>query len=57
MALNNRVKRPPGLIAVSGIPRAVIALGVVSLFMDISSEIIHRLLPAFLVTVLGVSAF
>ena len=37
-------------------PRSVIALGIVSLFMDISSEVIHSLLPAFLVTVLGVSA-
>jgi len=38
------------------IPRTVIALGMVSLFMDISSEMIHSLLPTFLVTVLGVSA-
>lgn len=38
------------------VPHTVIALGVVSLFMDISSEIIHSLLPAFLVTVLGASA-
>jgi MFS family permease len=34
-------------------PRTVVALGFVSLFMDISSEIIHSLLPVFLVTVLG----
>src|SRR5437870_1868153 len=40
----------------AGVPRTVVALGVVSLFMDTSSEIIHSLLPAFLVTVLGVSA-
>ena len=31
------------------------ALGFVSLFMDISSEIIHSLLPVFLVTVIGAS--
>jgi MFS family permease len=31
------------------------SLGLVSLFMDISSEMIHSLLPVFLVTVLGVS--
>ena len=37
------------------VPRSVIALGLVSLFMDVSSEIIHGLLPAFLITVLGVS--
>jgi MFS family permease len=57
MALDDKIKRPPGLTTASAIPRTVIALGVVSLFMDISSEIIHSLLPAFLVTVLGVSAF
>ena len=38
------------------IPRTVLALGLVSLFMDVSSEIIHRLLPVFLVTVLGAGA-
>ncbi len=36
------------------IPRAV-TLGIVSLFMDISSEMIHALLPLYLVTVLGTS--
>lgn len=36
-----------------GIPGGVWALGMVSLFMDISSEIIHGLLPVFLVTVIG----
>lgn len=39
-----------------GIPRGVWALGFVSLFMDMSSELIHSLLPMFLVSVLGVSA-
>lgn len=38
------------------IPRGVWALGLVSLFMDISSEMIHALLPVFLVTVLGTGA-
>jgi len=37
------------------IPRAVWALGLVSLLMDISSEMIHGLLPVFLVSVLGAS--
>jgi MFS family permease len=36
-------------------PRGVWALGFVSLFMDISSEMIHSLLPVFLVSVLGAS--
>lgn len=37
------------------LPRSVWALGFVSMFMDISSEMIHSLLPVFLVTVLGAS--
>jgi len=37
------------------IPRSVWALGFVSMFMDISSEMIHSLLPVFLVSILGVS--
>ena len=39
------------------IPRGVWALGFVSLLMDISSEMIHSLLPVFLVTTLGTSVF
>jgi MFS family permease len=37
------------------VPRSVWALGFVSMFMDISSEMIHSLLPVFLVTGLGAS--
>ncbi|TAL93874.1 MAG: MFS transporter [Paraburkholderia sp.] len=37
------------------IPRTVWALGLVSLFMDLSSELIHALLPIFLVTTMGMS--
>lgn len=37
------------------LPRGVIALGFVSMFMDTSSEMIHSLLPVFLVTILGVN--
>lgn len=36
--------------------RNVWALGIVSLFMDMSSEMVHALLPVFLVGTLGVSA-
>lgn len=36
-------------------PRSVWALGFVSMFMDISSEIVHALLPLFLTVSLGVS--
>ena len=38
------------------IPPSVWALGLVSMFMDISSEMIHSLLPLFLVGTLGASA-
>ena len=37
------------------LPRAVVALGLVSLLMDFSSELIHGLLPIYLTTTLGVS--
>lgn len=38
------------------IPKSVWALGFVSLLMDVSSEMIHSLLPLFMVTDLGMSA-
>jgi MFS family permease len=38
-----------------GIPRTIWALGLVSLFMDVSSELVHSLLPLFLVGTLGAS--
>ncbi len=38
-----------------GIPAGVWALGFVSMFMDISSEMIHALLPLYMVTALGTS--
>ena len=38
------------------IPRTVWALGFVSLFMDISSEMIHAVLPLFMAVGLGASA-
>ena len=37
------------------IPRGIWALGLVSMFMDISSEMIHALLPIYMVTILGAS--
>ncbi len=40
-----------------GIPAGVWALGFVSMLMDISSEMIHALLPVYMVTVLGTSTF
>ncbi|HKY91459.1 MAG TPA: MFS transporter [Nevskiaceae bacterium] len=40
---------------VRALPAGIWALGFVSMFMDISSELVHSLLPALLTTVLGVS--
>lgn len=42
--------------AISSIPRGIWALGFVSMFMDISSEMIHALLPVYMVTALGAGA-
>jgi MFS family permease len=39
------------------IPGGIWALGIVSLLMDLSSEMIHALLPLYLVSVMGTSAF
>jgi MFS family permease len=54
---------PPGCAAIkpqqrsrTSLPAGIWMLGVVSLFMDLSSEMIHGLLPVFLVGTLGVSA-
>ena len=57
-AVDARALMPPASGATSrlkDIPRGVWALGLVSMFMDISSEMIHALLPLYLVTVLGAS--
>ena len=39
------------------IPKSIWVLGFVSLLMDVSSEMIHSLLPLFMVTTLGTSVF
>ncbi|MBV2134741.1 MFS transporter [Pseudomonas sp. MAP12] len=44
----------PDTRAAPRIPRTVWALGFVSLFMDVSSELVHSLLPAFMVGTLGI---
>jgi MFS family permease len=46
-----------GLKILPAIPRSIWMLGFVSLFMDVSSELIHGLLPVFMVTSLGATAF
>ncbi len=44
------------LLSLRAIPISVWVLGFVSMLMDISSEMIHSLLPLFMVTTLGTSA-
>ena len=51
-----REPEPSTLSGMRAVPRTVVALGLVSLAMDTSSEIIHSLLPVFLVAVLGAGA-
>jgi MFS family permease len=51
-AVNSRLDRA----TLCAIPSGIWALGFVSLFMDVSSELIHSLLPVYLVTGLGASA-
>ena len=47
---------PPGQpVALSRLPASIWALGFVSLLMDVSSEMVHSLLPLFMVGSLGVS--
>ena len=59
--MSDRAKRPPAAEAApssaarQGIPLGIWALGFVSMLMDISSEMIHALLPVYMVTVLGTS--
>lgn len=47
--------RGTGTTGSSRLPASIWALGLVSLFMDMSSELVHALLPVFLVTTLGAS--
>src|SRR6187401_2656914 len=51
----NMPQQRPSLFRWREIPGSVWILGLVSMFMDVSSEMIHALLPLYLVTVLGVS--
>ena len=48
-------KKSPSFFRWREIPGSVWTLGLVSMFMDVSSEMIHALLPLYLVTVLGTS--
>ena len=52
---SNDTKSVPITGAALRLPRDIWALGFVSMFMDISSELVHSLLPVFMVSVLGTS--
>ena len=51
----NKTEESSSATARTRLPGSIWALGFVSLFMDVSSEMIHALLPVFLVTVLGLA--
>ena len=51
----NKRREPSGRGSFLALPPSIWALGFVSMFMDISSELIHSLLPVFMATVLGAS--
>ncbi len=50
-------ENPASASPLGQMPRAIWVLGFVSLLMDISSELIHSLLPMFMLTTLGMSVF
>ncbi len=50
--MNDATENPA---SVTRLPTAIWALGFVSLLMDVSSEMVHSLLPVFLVTAVGAS--
>ncbi|MGE5270494.1 MAG: MFS transporter [Thiohalocapsa sp.] len=56
MSIRNEIEAAPSAGGLRAMPRTVVALGFVSLFMDMSSETIHSLLPVFLATAIGASA-
>ena len=54
--VSNGSQSPSGAQAtLRALPIGIWAMGIGSMFMDISSELIHSLLPVFMTTVLGAS--
>jgi MFS family permease len=47
----------PSRRGLAAVPRGVWVLGIVSMCMDLSSELVHSLLPLYMATVLGASVF
>ena len=56
MRSEQELQRESGRVPLRRIPAGVWVLGFVSMLMDISSELIHSLLPMFMVTTLGAGA-
>ncbi len=52
---NGSARSTPAPTGLRGLPASIWALGVGSMFMDMSSELIHSLLPIFMASVLGAS--
>jgi MFS family permease len=55
LSSNNSQSSTTGPSVLRALPTGIWALGFVSMFMDISSELIHSLLPVFMSTILGAS--
>lgn len=53
--LGSVTHRPVTSQTFRALPPSIWALGLVSMFMDTSSELVHSLLPVFMTSVLGVS--
>ena len=53
--MDPRLATPARTASWRALPPGIWALGFASMFMDISSELIHSLLPIFMVSVLGTS--
>lgn len=49
-------EKPAARRTLAGLPASIWVLGLVSLFMDVSTEMIESLMPVFLVSVLGLGA-
>ncbi len=52
---HNRQSSPIASKGIRSLPASIWALGLGALFMDMSSELVHSLLPVFMATVLGAS--
>lgn len=49
--------KPSWRVGLGRLPGSIWALGLTSMFMDVSSELVHSLLPIYMSSVLGASMF